>query len=165
MTNFLKNIFKKPETKSEPVKEQHSVQPEKFDFVEEYTLFDPKRVMTNYDVFMFCNSIPVAYEENHNQHGGFANCVMLETKLFLPFLQGLSNAPQEISQKPEMRTISIINLSNTLKMYVIPNINQPDSVFISVRDKGQDAKSGWSLHVTPQINRAIAQQIKKSRIR
>ena len=123
----------------------------KFDFVEQYTLVHPKNVSTDYNYWGLCQTLPVWYEKAGTQ-SDFHNGVQLPTQVFLGYLNALKNAPLDID--PKMRTISIVNLQNNAKLFILPNLKSPKRP-ISVCEQWDLA-----LNTTPEINRAIVEQLK-----
>lgn len=132
------------------MQEQH-----KPNFVKQYTLVDPKKLMINYELFFNRNRIPVAYEERSRKEA-FHSTILLPASVFAKYLVDLYNAPSEITDDPKMRTISIITLNNGQKMYMIPDLQtQKDpTLYLNLHDLPM------AFNVTPEINRAIAEQWK-----
>ena len=161
MTNFLDKIFGKKEPEQIKKTEDHKIPVSMYDFVEQYTFINPRNVFMDYELFSLCKFVPVAYESG-DKSSGFATCVQLETKYFLPFLRALKNAPVEISGKKEMRTVSIVNLKYGEKAYIFPSLNGKNEVVIrfSHHDNEKHAKLPVSCFVSPVINRAIVAQAK-----
>lgn len=157
----ITNIFKpeKPVVKTSVA----PVQPEeKFDFVEQYTLINPKLLLNgSYSLWSLCKNVPVAYESKSTEKGsGWTQCVELPThKPIMEFLYQLEHADAEIVKQPKNRTISIINFEKGKRMFIVPDLKQPKNpVFIVDFESGDER--AWFLHVTPQINRAIVKQLK-----
>ena len=135
---------------------------EKFDFVEQYTLIDPKLLFNGgYDLWSLCKTVPVAYENESREKGtGFAQCVELPThKPIMEFLYQLEHAAPAIVKQPKNRTISIIHFGKGKRMFIVPDLNHPKNPFFIV-DFETGNEREWFLHVTPQINRAIVKQLK-----
>ena len=153
MKDILKKIFSKKEKTEKPAAEKSLPKP-MFDFVQQYTLVNPNQVMVDYSDWSSCKEIPVAYEKE-GKSSGFAECVQLPTKIIGGFLYELQNAPGKIIDNPVMRTVSVINLKNGKKMYILPNLQSPKTPDIFIEKPKELA-----FHVNPEINRAIVNQLK-----
>lgn len=121
--------------------------------VQQYTLVPPKQVFIDYDLFQYCKEIPVGYEQSDN-NSGFHECVSLPTEVVLTYLNALKYASDEVVQDPLNRTISIIQLKGNEKLYILPNLKSPKHP-ISVCEE-----NALGLLTTPEINRAITEQLK-----
>lgn len=125
----------------------------KYDFVEQYTLTQPKELMFGYDYWSDCRNVPVRYEQNGN-NSGFAACVELPSIVFFRWWKTIQTAPQEVLNDPKSRTISIVKLKNGGKLYILPNLkNQKNPIY--AYEEGE-----LGMQTTPEINRAIVEQIK-----
>ena len=132
----------------------------KYDFVEQYTVIDPKKVMNGgYNLWALCEKVPVVCEESPVTSCGFRECVMLPTNIVMGFLQTLEAAKSETIAEPKMRTISIVHLSKNYRVVIGPNFESPKNpIFWLVANDAP--KKDWILHVTPEKNRAIVEQLK-----
>ena len=160
MTNLFNKMFNKEknnETKQKQAQPAPIPQPG-YDFVEQYTLVNPKNLFMDYNLWSMCETLPVAVEGKESGTG-FAQCVRLKTNVLLPFIQKLENAPTEVSKKQEMRTISIINMKHGAKAYVFPDLEKDQVYLLTVLEKKQK-NLPISCFVTPEINRAIVAQSK-----
>lgn len=156
--NLFNKISNKKETSEQPKQIKKPIPQPGYDFIEQYTLVNPKNVFMDYNLWSMCKTLPVAIE-GQESNTGFAQCVQLETKVLLPFIQNLKNAPAEISKKPEMRTISIVNMKHGAKAYIFPNLEK-EQVYIFTDLTEKQKKLPLSCFVTPEINRAIVAQSK-----
>ena len=129
----------------------------KYDFVEQYTIVDPKRVLTDYKLFSGCKNIPVVCEESTKTPCGFASAIELPTKIIVGFLEALEKAPAEKIADPKMRTISIIHLDKDQRVVVGPCLGAPKTPILWPVDSKEN---NWVLHVTPEKNRAIVDALK-----
>lgn len=120
--------------------------------VEQYTLVSPRNCFINYDLFQYCEMVPVAYEQSTDSD--FNECVQLPTQVFLGYLNALKYASDEVINNPLNRTISIVHLLNNQNLYILPNLKQPKRP-ICVRPHG-----GLGLNTTPAIKAAIVEQLK-----
>lgn len=129
-----------------------------YDFVQQYTLVDPKKLKNGYDKWAGRCFVLVAYEQNKY----LITRVKMDTKIVYPFLVALKNAPREISEKPENRTVSVINMKHGARAYVFPNLDETnknyDIVFSNSKKCRQDLP--LSCFISPEINMAIMAQIK-----
>ena len=152
--NKLLEKLKKQQIVENKVEEKQPQQTEhKYDFVETYTLVNPKNAFMQYELFSLCQNIPVAIE-GKGANTGFCDTIQLPTEHFLEYLKELKSAPNEISQNPLMRKVFIINLKNNEKMFVFPNIKHPKNPYIAFEEKT------LPFNVTPQINHAIVDALK-----
>ena len=150
---FRKKRDKKEATYTLPAKP-------KYDFVEQYTILDPKRVMNGgYNLFSECETIPVLCEEADVSPFGFRVCKRLPTNIVIGFLEDLNKASDEQIADPKMRTISMIHLSPDCRFIIGPNIASPKHPAYYILDEN-DQRYDWVLHVTPEKNRAIVEQMK-----
>lgn len=159
MAKFLKKIQQKWNRKLDDLRESITPKPVKPDFVESYTLANPKNVLAVYDYWELCKKMPVAYEDENNK-SSWLNGVMLETSIILPLLRKLKSAPKEISDIPEMRTISIVHLSPKHEVYILPNPTEPKSVVIDINTASTN-KYDWVFYMNPEKRYAIVNEIKK----
>ena len=158
MANFLKNLFgkkqTKPATKTNETVCAEVIPQSKYDFVKQYTIVHPRLVLINYNLFGGCSYIPVAHEVRSKT--GFNHSVELPNhSVIWTFLEDLSATnPMDIS--PKARTISVLKKDNQI-IYIIPNIKEPKTPVIFMPNA---MEKGWSLGLTPEINRAIVEQMK-----
>ena len=132
----------------------------KYDFVEQYTIVDPKRVLNGgYELFSGCSTIPVVCEESEVSPCGFRRCIQLPTRIVYGFLETLKDMPAEKITDPKMRTISIVHLAKGCRIVIGPNFESPKNPIFWIVDKS-DKKPDWFLYVTPEKNRAIVEQLK-----
>ena len=158
MKKFVYRLFK---TKVQPVSEQEQNKDSKTkpDFIKQYTLFDPKKVMVTYSAFSNCSTIPVAYESNVFK-GIFAQCFQMPNQEpFVNYLKQLSNAKPEVAASHKKRTISVIELDKDKNIFILPNLEHKKTLSIVVSFKDGNTES-WPLFMTPEINRAIVEQLK-----
>lgn len=85
--NIFKKLFKKTPVTTEE-KTQQIKKEESFDFVERYTLLDPKKVFIDSEMWELCKKVPLACE-NENGDFGFEPCAFLDTSVMLPFVSTL----------------------------------------------------------------------------
>ena len=132
----------------------------KYDFVEQYTIVDPKRVLNGgYELFAGCSTIPVVCEESGVSQCGFRQGIPLPTNIIFGLLMELKKRPVEQIADSKMRTISFVNLAKDCRIVIGPNFESPKQpVFWIVNSSGP--KRDWVLHVTPEKNRAIVEQLK-----
>jgi len=123
--------------------------------VEQYTVVDPKRVMTDYSLFEYCANVPVACEDGAKS-GGLINCHMLPTTAVMGFLKALQRMPTEKIADPKMRTIAIVHLAQNRRVVIGPSLRTPKTPVICPVDDDKD----WFLYVTPEKNRAMVEQLK-----
>lgn len=124
-------------------------------FVKQYTLVDPRNLMIDYTLFFGRKFIPVAYEE-YSKKEAFHTTILLPTSMFAEYLTDLNNAPTEVSSDFKNRTISIISMENGQKLYMIPewrNNKKVKAIFT-------EHELPIAFNVTPEINRAIVEQLK-----
>ena len=132
----------------------------KYDFVEQYTVIDPKKVFNGgYSLWELCENVPVACEESEVSPTGFISCKMLPTKIMMGFLEELYQKPANEIIDPKKRTISIVHISKNHSIVIGPNFESPKApVFWLVADDAP--KKDWILHVTPEKNRALVDALK-----
>jgi len=150
MLDFLKKHTKSKENTATP---QVPAPKQKYDFVEQYTLTSPKKLMVSYDYWSLCNDVPVRYE-NAKPDEGFAKCVELPSVVFFPWWETIQKAPQEVLNNPKFRTISVVNLEHGGRFFILPNVKDITRPIYAY----PEGKLG--LLTTPEINRAIVEQIK-----
>lgn len=160
MSKVFKKLFKKRAVADGSNNRMGAVVPRpKYDFVEQYTIIDPKRVLIDYGVFSLCGKIPVACEESAVSSCGFRQCIELPTNLVFSFLMELKDAPAETIINPKMRTISMVHLTPDCMIFIKPNLQNPKMpTFYRINSKGP--RQDWVLYVTPEKNRAIVEQLK-----
>ena len=132
----------------------------KYDFVEQYTIVDPKKVLNGgYDLWQLCDTVPVVCEESTKSICGFSQGIMLPTRIVMGFLMELKNKPAEEIADPKMRTLSIVHISKNHRVVIGPNFESPKNpVFWLVASDA--AKKDWIMYVTPEKNRAIVDALK-----
>ena len=124
----------------------------KYDFIKQYTLVNPHKMFLDYNLFSWCENMPVKYETEHGT--GWTPCVLLPTQVFLGYLHALERAPERIASNPKFRTVFVVNLKNDRKLCILPNLRSPKKT-VYAYEPGELA-----FHVTPEINRAIVDQVK-----
>jgi len=141
-------------------RQQSTTTKSKYDFVEQYTLVDPKNVLIDYSAFNMCKKIPVACEHIESTTSTFKNCVHLpNNKPFSDFLYQLTLCDKKQIKNPIFRTISIVNMAPGKQLFILPDIKNIRSPICVVNfDSGNT--DDWVLYVTPEINRAIVDQVK-----
>ena len=133
-----------------------------YDFVEQYTIVDPKRVLNSgYELFSWCPTVPVVCEESRVSPTGFRAGIQLPTNIVMGFLQALEKAPARKIANPKMRTLSIIHLNEKCCICIFPDLKSPKQPILWVKNDDNQEGIGWSLYVTPEKNRAIVEQLKK----
>ena len=162
----MAKLFDKLFSKKQPVAQQTEkpapvVLPQpKYDFVEQYTIVDPKRVLNGgYELFYGCATIPVVCEESEVSPCWFRRCVQLPTRIVYGFLETLKHMPAEKITDPKMRTRSIVHLAKGCRVVIGPNFESPKNPIFWIVDKN-DKTPDWFLYVTPEKNRAIVEQLK-----
>lgn len=154
----IRRQSKKTEYKINKAKTDKKIPKPQYDFVQQYTLIDPKKLKNGYDKWAGRCFVLVAYEKNKY----LITRVKMDTKIIYPFLMALKNAPREISARPENRTVSVIDLKHGAKAYVFPNLDETnknyDIVFSNSKKCCQDLP--LSCFITPEINMAITAQTK-----
>ena len=155
MLDFLrkKNDDKPAQTASvdvAPTEKQAIPQP-KYDFVEQYTLVPPKNLMFGYDYWELCENVPVWCEDSSST---FNKGVKIPTAVFFPWWKTVLQAPLETVNNKKSRTISIVKLKNGGKLYILPNLKNQKNPIYAYKE------SELGMQTTPEINRAIVEQIK-----
>lgn len=146
MFDFLKFNKKTPAPKPQSV------------IVEKYVLIQPRKLLIDYSLFDDRKTIPVAYEQSTNT--SWNKCVVLPNeKPIRIFLKHLRDAEPETVNSEKMRTISIVKIDNDKDLYIFPDLKGKKQYEMFVHFKKQD-KYSWAHYVTPEINRAIVEQIK-----
>ena len=162
------DFFKKNKP-TQDIKEnqEYTIPKSKFDFVEQYVVVDPDNVLhCGYEMWEMCDMTPVAYDNNNA--GGWVNTVELPSVWVQKFLKFLSTkATPEIRKDPTQRLISVINMKDNHKIYIVPYLgNKHGSYIISENEDDKEHSRDWVLYVTPEINRAIVEQVKiRSRLK
>lgn len=159
MLEKIKRVFGKSTTKADTVKTP-AIPKSQYSFVEQYVIADPNRIMNGgYDIWGLCKFTPVAYEGEETT--GFLSTLKLPTDWALPFLKTLKNSDPEIRQDPRQRLISVINLDEKHKLYVVPNLKaKKSSIIVGEHNDDEKRKNDWLFYITPEINRAIVEQAK-----
>lgn len=158
----IKSNMGKAEAK-EPVMETQTSLPKtpvKFEFMEHYTFVDPRKVMTNYDLFELCEKVPVACETDEDISSGFYNCKEIPTKIALEFAHMLEKTPAEKIAPKAMRTISIIHTQKGKNIVIMPDLTFANPVLIWDTSAKPGTRGTWFLDTTPEINRAIVEATK-----
>ena len=145
-------LFKKNNKQQSSGETVHNLPRPKYNFVEQYTLVNPRNVLLNYNVFSLCENMPVRYESKYGD--GWTECVSLPTQVFLGYLNALKHAPDIIVNDKKMRTISVVNLKNNRQLFILPNLKSPKKPIYAYE------QGTLAFDVTPEINRAIVEQIK-----
>ncbi len=172
--SFLKNLFKK-KSKQQPIKKADT-KPVLPDFVERYTLVNPKNILGGPELWALSPEMPIPYENDKNTSGRM-ECAKLHTSVMLPFMRDLKRTPNEFIEPGHMRTVSVVHLNNGLHIYVLPvlpmtqmakiskNGHKP-SCYVALADdndtncKRLEDKPGWSFFMNPEIRKAIVEEIK-----
>ena len=155
MTKFL---TKQPENTTK----QNTIIPKSaYNFVEQYVLADPNNLnFCGYEMWDFCEMTPVAYQQTALQ-SGWLNTVELPSIWVQKFLNALKNSSPDVRNDPTQRLISVINMNAGHKLYITPHLkDKTGSYLISEYENDNKRKYDWVLYVTPEINRAIVEQIK-----
>ena len=161
MSNVFKNLFNKKSSVEQNRDKQTNVALPRpwYNFVEQYTVVDPKKVLTGgYEYWQLCKNTPVVCEESQKTCGGFSSGIELPTKIVYGFLQTLKNKPAEEIANPKMRTLSIIHLSPEHRVVVGPCFDGTQKAILWAVDSKK--KGDWVFDVTPEKNRAIVAQLK-----
>lgn len=135
----------------------------KYDFVEQYTVVDPKYVLNGgYGLWSLCKTVPVVCEEGDKSTCDFYQSIRMPSKVVLGFLNDLKKAPAEKIADPKMRTLSIVHLDDKHRIYILPNLLVPryPTLFIENDNDDDESIKGWSLYMTPEKNRAVVEQLK-----
>ena len=157
--SFFKKLLnrKQPKPIEKPTINNWVAEPS-YNFVDQYVVIDPKKLLINEESFALCNKIPVAYDYSPNNTGWHA-CAQLDTRIMLPFLRTLRQMPAEQISSVAMRTVSVINLDKDKRIYVLPDFREQKSASIGVVfDKGDER--AWPLYMTPEKRHAIVEQLK-----
>lgn len=156
--NLLQKLTGKRTKMPDIEKKANVVQPAKYSFVESYVIKDPKTMLVDYEAWALCQKMPVAYENSANS-GGWMESAMLDTSVILPLLRALKKAPKEIIENPKMRTVSVVNIANDYRVYVLPNPSDSQSIIVDIKSDNND-EYGWLCYMTPEKRRAIVDQMK-----
>lgn len=119
-------------------------------------MLDPKQVMTQYNLWLSCKQVPVAYENKQDSISMFNECVLLPSKYFIDYLEELRKTPFEITCKPLARTVYIVHLNNKNTAYIYPNLQELKTPNMAI-----DNKKTLAFDVNPKINRALSECLKK----
>lgn len=163
----MAKLFDKLFGKKQPSASQNGKKPEfapvprpKYDFVEQYTIVDPKKILGGYEYWQLCEKVPVVCEESSKSICGFHRGIMLPTNIILGLLTELKEKPEQEIADPKKRTVSIVKLDAEHRIYILPNLESPKNpIFVVANDKDESAR-GWSLYMTPEKNRAIVDALK-----
>ncbi len=142
-----------PETALVPALTGTVVQPQT-SIVKKHVLVNPNNVLMNYKLFSSCENVPVAIESEAASLTGIYDAIKLPTKDFLPYLNELEKAPNEVAANPTNRIVYEIRLCNGKKMYIFPNLKQPQK-------PGKSYEKSVAFNVTPELNQVIVNVIKK----
>lgn len=157
--SFLQNAFHKQTQKVTETKTTATpkISVPSYDFVEQYVLIDPKKLLANEEAFALCKKIPVAYETKDS--GGWHICAQLHTKVMLPFIRALRAAKPEDIAPADTRTVSVIELAQGKYIYVLPRITMPKTVEMYIVFDN-DNENAWPFYMTPTIRKAVVEQVK-----
>lgn len=162
MFEKIKNAFKTQQKAPEVTEKKVLTIPKsQYSFVEQYVITDPNRIMNGgYNLWGLCEFTPVACD-NLEEESGWISSIQLPSVWVQSFLKQLKHSDPEIRKDPKQRLISVINMGNGHKLYIIPNLKEKKSSAI-LSDKCHDdkRKHDWVFLVTPEINRAIVEQAK-----
>ncbi|MBR4475433.1 MAG: hypothetical protein IKP05_02010 [Alphaproteobacteria bacterium] len=131
----------------------------KYNFVETYTVVDPKNLLINYAMFSACDMVPVVCE-GYQSVGSYTAALRLPRDVVWGFLNDLTKLPAEITDEPENRTISIIHLTKDQRIVVMPDFNTIKGAVIWAIDNEKNGGPSWVCDITPEKNRAIVEQVK-----
>ena len=146
------NLIKKKNKQKSSGTTLHGLPSPKYDFVKQYTLVNPRKMLLDYNLFSWCENIPVKYESENSS--GWSHCVSLPTQVFLGYLNALERAPDRIANDPKSRTISVVSLKNDRFLFILPNLKSPKKPIYAYE------QGTLAFDVTPEINRAIVEQVK-----
>ena len=157
--SFVKKLLskKQPKTVEMSITSNWVAEPS-YNFVDQYVVIDPKKLLINEEAFALCSKIPVAHAYSPNSEGWHA-CVQLDTRVMLPFLRALRQAPAEQIAPANMRTVSVINLDKDKRIYVLPNLADPKRALIHIMFEKGDGHT-WPFYMTPEKRYAIVEQLK-----
>lgn len=161
MFDKIKNLLKskQPEQTEKQEEKTSLVQKSKYDFVEQYVITDRLLHVSCYEMWSLGNTTPVAYD--NNGQGGWLATVELPNPWAQDFLKKLKTSSKEIRKDPKQRLISIINMKDNHKIYIVPSLADKNrSVIIPENVTDKQHYYDWLLYVTPEINRAIIEQVK-----
>ncbi len=160
MKNFLDVLVNKVFNAKPKQKTFEPVAKPKYDFVEQYTIVDPKKVFYGgYDSWVGCENIPVVCEEHYKTPNGVGYYAELPAKIVMGFLMELQRKSAAEIENPKMRTLSIIHISKHHRVIIGPNFYSPKFPVFWVITDDADRKD-WVFYVTPEINRAIVDALK-----
>lgn len=151
----------------QPVLKEENKKAQTFDFVEEYTLANPKKLIVDVNAWALCKKVPVACE-NGIEKSGWHKCVELNTSVMLPFINALNASSNEDIAPKAMRTISVVHITKDVDIYILPILpickREEKCWFNWVDNTRQNPNHsfprGWFFHMTPDIRKAIAAQVK-----
>lgn len=129
-----------------------------YDFVSQYTLIDPKKLLANEEAFALCHKIPVVYENSQPKDAWHVGA-QLHTKVMLPFIRALRAAKPEDIAPADTRTVSVIELAQGKYIYVLPRITMPKTAEMYIVFDN-DNENAWPLYMTPEKRKAVVEQIK-----
>lgn len=158
--SFLQNAFHKQTQKVTETKTTATpkISVPSYDFVEQYVLIDPKKLLANEEAFALCHKIPVVYENSQPKDDWHVGA-QLHTKVMLPFIRALRAAKPEDIAPADTRTVSVIELAQGKYIYVLPRITMPKPAEIHIIfDKGDE--NSWPFYMTPTIRKAVVEQVK-----
>ena len=145
-------LFKKNNKQQSSGKMTRDPRGPKCNFIKQYTLVNPRKMLLDYNLFALCENMPVKYESENGD--GWSQSVSLPTQVFLGYLNALERAPDRIANDPKMRTVSVVNLKNNRQLFILPNLRTPKKPVYAYEP------GTLGFDVTPEINRAIVEQIK-----
>ena len=157
---MIKFRVKQPENANQ-AKQDSIIPKSKYSFVEQYVLADPNNLkFCSYEMWDFCEMTPVAYQTT-NTESGWLNTVDLPSFWAQQFLNVLKNSDSAVRNDPKQRLVSVINMKDGHKLYIAPHLGDTSaSYLVNEYENNEKRKYDWVLYVTPEINRAIVEQVK-----
>ena len=160
MLEKLKNFFKK-ETPETTATIAYGIPKSQYSFVEQYIIVDPQKVQNGGYGFRIIRKFTLVAYEGKKIDGKFLPTIQLPTDWALFFLKRFKRSAPEVRNDPTQRLISIIHLDDKHKLYVVPNLKtKKGSAFVGGNTADKERKNDWVFYVTPEINRAIVEQVK-----
>ena len=112
--------------------------------------------------------MPVAFEQGQKK-SGWVPSVQLDTSVMLPFVNALKASPNADIAPKEMRTVSIVHITDHIDIYVLPilPILKRDEkcwfywVNSKEKTKNNSFPKNWMFYMTPEIRRALAAQMRQ----
>ena len=159
MLEKVKKVFRKQEPKVATI-QKPAIPKSQYSFVEQYVIADPNKLLNGgYELWGFCEFTPVAYEGEESSCG-FLSAVQLPSSWAQPFLKQLKQSAPEIRKNPAQRLVSVINLDDGHKLYIVQNLKEKRGSVLLGEYNDEKRKNDWMYYVTPEINRAIVEQAK-----